>query len=103
MLLDDIKLLLQITTGEQDGILNLMISDAKAQVRDYCNRKDFPNECEYVVRELVVNAVHAQNNENVSSVRIGDTQVSYNESITKESFTEKQKSYLNKYKMVKLW
>lgn len=103
MLLDDIKMLLQISGNAQDGVLNLMISDAKAQIRDYCNRKDFPIACEYVVRELVTDAFRTQNNEDVSSIRIGDTQVSYTKSITKEAFTEKQKAYLNKFKMVKLW
>lgn len=101
-MLADIKLLLGITDDGQDGVLQIMIDDARSAVRDYCNRKDFPEQAGYVVRELVINAFLQNNEGNVTSVKRGDTQISYGQVITKGSLTELHRMALNRYKKVRM-
>ncbi len=71
MILETVKTLLGIETDEQDAVLQIMIEDAKAAVRDYCCRKDYPEQLDHVVRELVVNAFNSNNEGNVTSVKRG--------------------------------
>ncbi len=101
-MLDKVKLMLGIETAVQDAVLQLMIDDAKAAVRDYCNRKDFPEPLEYIVRELVADAYNAENGGNVASVKRGDTQINYTTVITKSAFTDRQRSAMNRYKKIRM-
>ena len=90
MMLAAVKTLLGIETDDQDAVLQIMIDDAKAAVRDH------------VVRELVVNAFNSNNEGNVTSVKRGDTQISYAEPITGEVFTDRQRSVMNRYKVIRM-
>lgn len=102
MILETVKTLLGIETDEQDAVLQIMIEDAKAAVRDYCCRKDYPEQLEHVIRELVVNAFNSNNEGNVTSVKRGDTQISYAEPITGAVFTDRQRSVMNRYKVIRM-
>lgn len=102
MMLAAVKTLLGITTQEQDAVLQIMIDDARSAVRDYCNRKDFPEQLDYVVRELVMDAFVVNAGENISSVKRGDTQISYHNAITKDAFTDRQRSVMNRYKKIRM-
>ena len=53
-ILEAVKQLAGIETKEQDGVLQLMIADASAAVRDYCILNECQAELSYVVRELVL-------------------------------------------------
>ena len=97
-----VKALLGLDTDEQDAVLQIMIEDARSAVRDYCNRKECPEQLDYIVRELVVQAFHLNNEGNVSSIKRGDTQINYNVTITGDSFTDRQRSAMNRYKMIRL-
>lgn len=101
-MLNTVKLLLGITTSEQDDVLQIMIADAQSAVRDYCNRKDYPNELDYIVREAVIDAFKVNNEGDVTSIKRGDTQINYGSAITKDCFTEKQYMAMNKYKKVRI-
>lgn len=99
--LEAVKLMLGIhQTSEQDIELQLMIEDAKASVRDYCNRRDFPEGAEYIVRELVIGKVKAEND--VASIKMGDTEISYISPISPSSFSSKQMAALSRYKKIRM-
>lgn len=100
--LEAVKLLAGIENGEQDGILLLMIADASAAVRDYCNRKECPPELEYIVRETVVNHYREENGNGVASVKRGDTQITYRDTITTDSFTSRQRAAMCRYRLVRM-
>lgn len=102
MMLASVKTLLGIETDKQDAILQVMIDDAKAAVRDYCNRKAYPEQLDYVVREMVINAFNSNNEGNVTSIKRGDTQISYAEPITGAVFTDRQRSAMNRYKVIRM-
>ena len=102
MMLAAVKTLLGIETDDQDAVQQNMIDEEKAAVRDYCCRKDYPEHLDHVVRELVVNAFNSNNEGNVTSVKRGDTQISYAEPITGEVFTDRQRSVMNRYKVIRM-
>ena len=101
-MLENVKLMLGIEMDTQDAVLQLMIEDAKSAVRDYCCRKDFPKQLEYVVRELVIDAFITNNEGSVSSIKRGDTQINYSSVITKAAFTDRQISAMNRYKKIRI-
>ena len=87
--------------ASQDGVLLLMLEDAQEAVKAYCHRKDIPTGLEYVVRELVVRAVQADNADNVSAIKRGDTQINYTAAMTADSFAEKELRVLNSFRRVR--
>ena len=101
-MLKAVKMLLGIDTEDQDSVLQIMIEDARSAVRNYCNRNDCPGQLDHVVRELVVNAFRASTEGNVTSVKRGDTQISYQNTITTDSFTDLQRSVMNRYKKIRM-
>lgn len=88
--------------SDNDATLQLMVSDALDAICAYCHRKRCPDELEYLVRELVANAVAADNVGSVASIRRGDTQISYNTTITTDSCTDRQIKALNSYRVFKI-
>ncbi|MDE5698161.1 MAG: phage head-tail connector protein [Lachnospiraceae bacterium] len=87
---------------DNDAILLLMISDAMDAVCAYCHRKRCPDGLEYLVRELVINAVAADNVGSVASIKRGDTQINYNTSITTDFCTDRQIRALNSFRILKI-
>ena len=86
----------------QDAVLLLMLDDAQEAVKAYCHRKDIPKGLEYVVRSLVVRAVQADNADNVSAIKRGDTQINYATAVTSDSFTEKEIKVLNSFRRLRI-
>ena len=68
---------------EHDEVLRLMLEDAVVMIKIFCNRDVFPMQLEYVARQIVVNAFYKENGDNVASIKRGDTQITYNETINK--------------------
>jgi hypothetical protein len=101
-ILEAVKQLAGIETNEQDGVLQLMIADASVAVRDYCNRKECPAELSYVVRELVLDHYRMENGDDVASIKRGDTQINYKNTITKDSFTARQQDAMYRYRLVRV-
>lgn len=87
---------------ENDKVLEVMLEDAKTAITLYCNRKSFPEALSGVAREMVQAAYLADNEGSVSSIKRGDVQISYNQVITTDSFTEKQKMLLNRYRKLRI-
>ena len=101
-ILEAVKQLAGIETNEQDGVLQLMITDASAAVRDYCNRKECPQELAYIVREIVLDHYRQENGDGIASVKRGDTQINYQNTITKEQFTPRQRDAMCRYRLVRM-
>jgi len=86
----------------KDEILALMVSDAKDAVLTYCHISRLPMRLEYIVRDLVVREIQAENADNISAVKRGDTQITYAQAITKDSFTAKDIHALNSYRRLRV-
>ena len=86
----------------KDDVLMLMLADATDAVLTYCHRNKLPMKLEYIIRDLVVREIQAENADNVSSVKRGDTQITYTQSITKDNFTEKEICALNAYRRLRM-
>lgn len=85
----------------QDGVLLLMLEDAQDAVKAYCHRKDIPKGLEHVVRGLVVRGVQADNVDNVSAIKRGDTQINYTTPPPSDGFTEKEIKVLNSFRRLR--
>lgn len=101
-ILKAVKQLAGIEADGQDGVLQLMIEDASAAVRDYCNRKVCPPELSYVVREIVLDHYRMENGDDVASIKRGDTQINYQNTITKDNFTARQRDAMYRYRLVRV-
>ena len=95
-MIEDIKVMLEINNTDSDPVLNIMIRDATKAVCLYCHRSTLPENLEFVVRELVINKVKSDNN--VQSVKRGDTQINYATAITADGFTQLHYSAMNHYR-----
>lgn len=100
-LLESIKKLLEIEDNSRDEFLKIMIEDSKRAILDYCILKEYKNEFDAAVRELVVTAFKSGENEGVASITRGNTSISYT-TIDSSSFSEKIKATLHRYKKIKV-
>ena len=100
-LLESIKILLEIEDNSRDEFLKIMIEDSKRAILDYCILKEYKNEFDSAVRELVVTAFKSGENEGVASITRGNTSVSYT-TIDSSVFSEKIKAMLHRYKKIKV-
>lgn len=103
-MLKKIKLRLGLSEkeGEYDDVLSLMLEDAIMEIKIFCNRDVFPMQLEYVARQMVVNAFYKENGENVASIRRGDMQITYSETISREDLSQEHKDICAKYRMLRM-
>lgn len=103
-MLDEIKLFLSIDKEDtsKDSLLQLLIEDAECFILNYCNIKKLPDRLTYVVKQIVADKFKSitQDN-NVASIKRGDTQITYNITTDINSFTKNQISILNKFRKIK--
>ena len=99
------KIKLRIGIGneeaEHDEVLRLMLDDAVTVIKLFCNREIFPDQLEYVARQMVVNAFGKENGENVASIKRGDTQITYTETISREDLTQEHRDLCCKYRVMR--
>lgn len=86
----------------QDAMICLMMDDAVSVVKDYCHLRALPDRLEYMIREIVCQAIENNRGNNVASVKRGDTQINYNVAISAENFTERQRKVLNSYRRIRI-
>ncbi|MCM1121825.1 MAG: phage head-tail connector protein [Ruminococcus flavefaciens] len=87
---------------EHDEVLRLMLEDAVMVIMVFCNRDVFPVQLEYVARQMVVNAFYKENGENISSIKRGDTQITYTETISREDMTQEHRDLCCKYRRIRI-
>ncbi|MFG6336321.1 MAG: phage head-tail connector protein [Lachnospiraceae bacterium] len=102
-ILGKIKLRLGIAEEEteHDAVLRLMLDDAIMVISIFCNRDVFPIQLEYIARQMVVNAFYKENKDNVSSIKRGDTQITYTETISREDLTQEHRDLCCKYRVMR--
>lgn len=103
-MLDEIKLFLTIDEEDtsQDDLLFLIIEEVEQFILDYCNIRKLPDKLKYIVKQLVISRFKTiTEDNNVASIKRGDTQITYNTSVDMNSFTKEQISILNKFRKVK--
>lgn len=86
---------------EHDEVLRLMLDDAVMVISIFCNRDVFPIQIEYVARQMVVNAFYKENRDNVSSIKRGDTQITYTETISRDDLTQEHRELCCKYRVLR--
>lgn len=86
---------------EHDEVLRLMLDDAVMGIMLFCNRDVFPIQLEYIARQMVVNAFYKENRENVSSIKRGDTQITYTETISRDDMTQEHRELCCKYRILR--
>ena len=94
-MLENIKLLLNITDDKHDNIILLYLSKVEAMVLDYCNVSELSKGLESFVEDKVVSIMKpivtggTQNTGEIKSISRGDTKIDYNvgEAITTSSST----------------
>lgn len=87
---------------EHDEVLRLMLEDAVNMIRIFCNRNIFPVQLEYVARQIVVNAFYRENDDNVASIKRGDTQITYSETISKDDMTQEHRDLCCRYRRLRI-
>ena len=88
--------------GECDDVLRLMLEDAVMEIKIFCNRDVFPVQLEYVARQMVVNAFYKENGENVASIKRGDTQITYSETISRDDLSQEHRDICAKYRRLRM-
>jgi len=97
-LLDKAKKILGIENGENDFVLEWMLRDAIQAILDYCRIRRLPKQLEDLAVGIMVRQFNFENGGNISSIKRGDTTLSYGGTIGIEDFTDKDKRRLNAYR-----
>jgi len=93
------RLGIPIDDVSQDGLLDLIIGDAQAFFKDYCNRDDIPEEAESVVARLAV----VLYDRNADQYKQGGSVGAYSTTnFSDDDIPKSIKSQLRKYRVVKL-
>ena len=112
-MLENIKLLLNITDEKHDNIILLYISKAETIVIDYCNVNELCLGLQSFIEDKVVSIMKpivtggAQNTGEIKSISRGDTKIEYNvgEAVQTSSngvnLTDSDRKILNTYRKVR--
>ena len=109
-MLENIKLLLNITDEKHDNMILLYISKVSTMIVDYCNVNELTEGLESFIEDKVVSIMKplvtggTQNTGEIKSITRGDTKIEYNvgEAIISTSngvnLTDSDKKILNTYR-----
>ena len=109
-MLENIKLLLNITDDKHDNIILLYISKVEAIIMDYCNISELSMGLESFIEDKVVSIMRTtvgQNASEIKSISRGDTKIEYNVGEASQTssngvnLTDSDKKILNTYRKVR--
>ena len=112
-MLENIKLLLNITDDKHDNMILLYISKVEAMVLDYCNVNELCLGLQSFIEDKVISIMKpivtggTQNTGEIKSISRGDTKIEYNvgEAVQTSSngvnLTDSDKKILNTYRKVR--
>ena len=112
-MLENIKLILNITDDKHDNMILLYLSKVEAMVLDYCNVGELNLGLESFIEDKVVSIMKplvtggTQNTGEIKSISRGDTKIEYNvgEAVKTSSngvnLTDSDKKILNTYRKVR--
>ena len=112
-MLENIKLLLNITDDKHDNIIELYISKIENLVLEYCNIKELTTGLEGFIEDKVISIMKpivsggAQNTGEIKSISRGDTKIEYNVGEASQTssngvnLTDSDRKILNTYRKVR--
>ena len=112
-MLENIKLILNITDNKHDNMILLYLSKIEAIVIDYCNVNELCLGLQSFIEDKVVSIMKplvtggTQNTGEIKSISRGDTKIEYNvgEAVQTSSngvnLTDSDKAFLNTYRKVR--
>ena len=114
-MLENIKLLLNITDDKHDNIISLYLDKISTIVLDYCNVNELSKGLESFVEDKVVSIIKplvtggTQNTGEIKSISRGDTKIEYNvgEAVVSTSngasLTSSDKEFLKQYRRARCY
>lgn len=114
-MLENIKLILNISDYEHDNIILLYLSKVEAMVIEYCNINELTEGLESFIEDKVVSimkttvSIGAQNASEIKSISRGDTKIEYNvgEAVVSTSngasLTSSDKEFLKQYRRARCY
>ena len=112
-MVENIKLILNITDDSQDNLILLYLAKVETMVVDYCNVNELTGGLESFIEDKVVSIMKplvsggTQNTGEIKSISRGDTKIEYNvgEAVQTSSntvnLTDSDKKILNTYRKVR--
>lgn len=114
-MLENIKLMLNISDYEHDNIILLYLSKVETMVIEYCNINELTEGLESFIEDKVVSimkttvTIGAQNTSEIKSISRGDTKIEYNvgEAVVSTSngatLTSSDKEFLKQYRRARCY
>ena len=114
-MLENIKLILNITDDKHDNMILLYLDKISAIVIDYCNVNELSRGLESFIEDKVVSIMKptitggTQNTGEVKSVTRGDTKIEYNvgdvitDTSTCVNFTDDDRKFLNQFRKLRFF
>lgn len=114
-MLENIKLMLNISDYEHDNIILLYLSKVETMVIEYCNINELTEGLESFIEDKVVSimkttvTIGAQNTGEIKSISRGDTKIEYNvgEAVVSTTngatLTSSDKEFLNQYRRARCY
>ena len=106
-MLENIKLILDITEDSQDKLILLYIDKITNNILSYCNINELNPTLEGFIEDKVINIMKIKLGKmDVKSINRGDTSITYNVASASEysnspNLTESEKKFLNTYRKVR--
>ena len=111
-MLENIKLILNITDEKHDNMILLYLSKVETMVLDYCNVKELNLGLESFIEDKVISIMKpivtggTQNTGEIKSISRGDTKIEYNvgeavQTSNGVNLTDSDKKILNTYRKVR--
>ena len=108
-MLENIKLILNITDNKHDNMILLYISKVETMVIDYCNISELCLGLQSFIEDKVVSIMKptitggTQNTGEIKAITRGDTKIEYNvgeaiQTSTGATLTDTDKEFLNQYR-----
>ena len=108
-MLENIKLILNITDDKHDNMILLYLSKVEAMVLDYCNVNELNLGLTSFVEDKVISIVKptitggTQNTGEIKAITRGDTKIEYNvgeaiQASASATLTDTDKEFLNQYR-----
>lgn len=113
-MLENIKLMLNISDYEHDNIILLYLSKVETMVIEYCNINELTEGLESFIEDKVVSimkttvTIGAQNTSEIKSISRGDTKIEYNvgdvvSTSNGATLTSSDKEFLKQYRRARCY
>lgn len=106
--LEKLKLLMGVVGTDKDAVLQFALDDVSETIRNYCNVDDLPDGLEHTAYRMAIDIARAEGfgqadaPDNITSIREGDTSVSYGKAsasgVFASSILKNYTAQLNRYR-----